>query len=672
MSIFTVRFRLGIAAVGLALLASPGIAQTDPGQFWVDYRQAAADPSGFARKRDLIRRYQKILLDAVRDQVFNIAIAWEAGNEEDAGERVKLLEDLARMYDLVYRSKILDQRVEFAKSIDKEKGAILADANRRWIQWRNDHDKFQKLPKKDLMQVEQLLADGTRIAEQLEEAGEDYMLGDVCGLVSQYHQLKEDWVAEGALLAKALKCFSRYNRPIWENWAALRIRKLEQEGKIKAGVAGVKAPDPDKEAKKRPEPKDLGTVKLKYKTDKGPFKFESANWNNFSEHLLWKGVDLEKQTKDKESKLNWPLGEGSTVFWEGGSKIFLDLDNSGKKLKRIKAVAGSQKSLDIPVKYPDGKGKYRLLVRALGQSENFMGGEFNYASADRVFLRIARACHMEGSFNGVKFALIDDNINGKYGDFGQDLIKIGKEFPQPLSPVMRFGETLVTVASVKPDGSEIQFKEYVGDTGKLEVKWSGGKGVVPQFLNFKCTRGEFQDVVFNLAGGRPLALPNGYYQFQNGLIVLGKGKKAKFAIIVQGKAAVFEVEEGKTTVKEMGAPFNIICHIRSGEDGLKIKGEDIKICGAMQEQYSYFYPDSIKPTVSVRIAGGAVIQKAKKLGHWSANEAVKKGGYNLMFFPKDLEFPGGIDKTYETKVELTDKFLGKVKASWNEAQNIAE
>jgi len=676
MSIITVRFRVGIAALGLALLAGTGIAQTDPGQFWVDYRQAFADPAGFAKKRDLIRRYQKIILAAVNIQVFNVAMSWEAGNEEDAAQRVKLLEDLARMYDLVYRSKILEQRVEFAKSIDKEKGAILADANRRWSKWRNEHERFQKAPKKDLMQVEQLLADGTRIVELLEQAGEDYLLGDICGLLSTYHQLKEDWVAEAELLVKARKCFGRYKRAEWENWAALRLRKLEQEKGIKA-AAGGGVVDPEEEAKEkkkeRPEPKDLGVAKLKYKTDKGPLKFESPSWRSFGDHLLWMGVDLKKQTKDQESKMNWPLGEGSVVYWEGGSKVFLDVDNDGKRPRRIKAVAGSLKSIDVPVKYADGKGKYRLVVRALGQSENFMGGEFNYSAKDSLFLRFARACHMEGTFNGVKFALVDDGeINARYNDFGQDMIKIGRELPQPLSPVMNFAGTLVTIASVKPDGKEIQFKEFVGDTGKLQVKWTGGKGVIPQFLTFKCTRGEFQDTYFNLAGGHPLTVPNGYYQFQGGVLILGKGKKVNFAIVAQGKAEVFEVEKGKTTVKQMGAPFDVFCSVRNSDKGLKMTGQDITIVGAMKEHYTHFYPDSFKPTVSVRIAGGAVIEKAKKLGHWSANEAIEKGGYNAMFFPKDLEFKGSLDKTYEVKVELTSRFLGKVKGNWNEARNVAE
>ncbi|MBN2490590.1 MAG: hypothetical protein JXQ29_07060 [Planctomycetes bacterium] len=634
--------------------------------FWTDYKAALDDPSGFAKRRDLVQNNRTLVHGAMTYQIFAIAQAWIANNEEDVQSRLALMEDVGRMYETIHRSKVIELRIQFAKSLDADKSQDLVEANDTYNRLLNLHNTERKTPQL----VEQMIGQGTEVIEGFKRAGEDYILGEICEFISRYHRMKEDYLEEAKLLAHARQCLARHRRTEKENEVALRLRQIEQDHDIRLDRTGGEAPTVERKAPKvRREPKAFPPVVLTYKTDKGPGTFDSLATHNTLDHVLWRGIGVEK---GKDKAATWPLGDGSVIWWEGGTKLFLDPDNSGKNPVRLKAGAGTQAVMDIPVHYARGTGKYRLLLRMLGETEKLLGEGFNFSSSTRVYLQMARACHMEGKFNGVRFMLVDDNLNGKYDDYGQDLVAFDKQPTQPLSPVMDFGGTLYSVARVKPEGSEVSFQEYVGDTGKIQFKWTGGRGVTPVFLVVVCTRGEFQNCFFNVGSGEPVTVPNGFYQFARGMLAQGQGKKIRLATIATGKSEVFEVEENTTTVKELGAPYDIVCAISQAPEGVQIRGKDVKIYGAMKEHYQHFYPDSYTPVLSVRVAGsGARIVQNKKLGRPDGNDAIRKeGGWDNMWYPTDFEFKGALDQRYEVKVDLDTPLLGKLKGNWNEAEMI--
>ena len=653
-----------VAVMYLCLLIQTGsLSAQDEAQLWVDYAAAFKDPAGFAKKRNLIQKHKAKINGMVSYQINSIANNIVAKNHEDTEFRRKLLEDLGRMYELVFRSNYLDCRIKFARDLNSDSAPVLVDAVAKWQKFIANHNKLEKSPE----MVETMIMEGTSIVELFEEIREDFILGEVCELLSRYYGMKEDYKPMAEYLEKARKSFARHKRNTMENHVALKLRNLESKG-YKVGKDGsVDAKGAEEERKVRPEPKLVGVVKTKYKKDKGPTKFESVNLGNYFDHMFWRELRI-----NKEEKTNWPLGDGSVVTWEGGAKLFLDLDNTEKNLKRLKATGGAQKMADIPVRYAHGKGKYRLLLRGLGK-EKYLGREVQYTVNKMFFLKFARACHLEGTFNGIKFCLIDDNVNGKYDDYGVDMIKIGKEPIRPVSKYMDFGGTLYLIDRVKQDGSEIHFKEYVGDTGKLLAKWNGPRGVKPEILVFQCTRGEFSGGFFNVAGEKPVTVPDGYYQFAYGIIKKGKGKKVTCVLMQnrEGKG-VFRVKKNEEKTVMMGAPFDVKVGIKSGGDGVVIPGKEIKIYGAMEEEYHHFYPESFKVAISVRVAGGGKILSNKKPGRPGKAE-VDAGGMVLMWYPKDLDFKGNIDRTYEVKVDLIGTLLGKkIVGKWNEAKAVVD
>ena len=632
--------------------------------FWREYIEAFKDPSGFAKKRSLVQKNPVVINEAVTYMILSAANSLVADVMDQAQERIKYLEDLGQMYNLTYRSKRLLQRIEFVKSLDAEKAQTLIDAHSRWNNFLRKH--LDKKVRMDPMMLESMIMEGTQILELLEEIKEDFILGDVCQILAVYYETKEDYVELAQVLNKAKRSFSRHKRTEKENEAALKIRNLERDHGIRVNKDGAAEGNVTKKEKKvRKVPDKLGTVKTQYKKDKSPTKFESWRQNNHTDHMFWNSIIVEKG-----KPLNWPLGDGSLITWEGGVKLLLDVDNTGKKVKTIKAPSGTQNMVDIKIRYASGQGKYRLLVRGLGE-EKVLGEPCRFGSATQFALAYARACHLEGKFKGIKFSLVDDNVNGKYDDYGTDMVKIGKEPIQPLGKVMNFSGTLYSIARVKQDGSEVTFEEYVGDTGKLQVKWTGARGVKPTVLVFQCTRGEFINCFFNMASGNPILLPNGYYQFAYGIIAKGAGKKVRYVQVGMGKSEVFEIVENQTVVKEMGAPFDITAGVKSGGKGVLLPGKEIKVYGALKEEYHHFFPESFKPAVSVRMQGGGTICSNKKLGR-SGREETNKGGMVMMWYPKSLEFKGSLKKTYEVKIDITDKLLGKIKGKWNEAAEIIQ
>jgi hypothetical protein len=376
--------------------------------------------------------------------------------------------------------------------------------------------------------------------------------------------------------------------------------------------------------------------------------------------MLWKGLGLRR-----EKTVTWPLGYGSVVRWSGGSKIYLDLENDGRRLIRLKAVSGTDNLVDIKVRYARSVRRYRLLVRGLGE-EKYLGLPIRYITT-RVFpLRYTRACHLEGTFKGRRFALIDDDVNGNYDDFGRDMIRFESGRVQPLSRVLNVDGTLYSLGRVKADGSKILFEEYVGDSGILRVDWKGNGRRKPAILVFQCVQGEFTPSYFNLAGGEPLRIPNGHYRFMHGIITEGKGRKRRFVLIGSGKSEVFEVERDQTVVKAMGAPFDVRAAVTRAEDGVQIPGSRIKIYGTMKEEYHHFYPDSFRPRISVRIADGPAVAMEERPGRPGKAEA-DRFGRDVMWFPKNFEFGGDTCKKYQVKVDIEDDLLGAIRGNWNEA-----
>ncbi len=630
-----------------------GITAQDSADFWREYTAAAEDKaSGFGKKKRLVENNKARLQDHISYQLWTIGDSFASEAFEDAEKRIELIQDVAQIYKIAYRTSALEKRAAFAKTLNSDTGPKYVAARKDWNKWLTMHAKPQKGPG----EVEDLIMLGNNTIAVFEEIGELYTLAEVAEWTGNYCKIKEDWAETARLYEKARDGYRAHRRKGHENRVAVELTKLAKEHNV---GPEAKKDDPAKPKKVRPEPKKFPAVALKYKKAKAVDALPTGFKENAADSMLWFGVTIEK-----DKPLDWPLGSGAKFHWEGGTKFFLE--PAGGKKKRIKPGAGKAKAVDLTVADGDDKWKYRAFMQLLGEQEKFLGYEANMALATRVTVKIARACYTEGAFNGIKLALIDDNINGKFNDFGNDLVRIGKDDVQPLSPYMSIGGTLYKVVEVRPDGTGITFAEYVGDTGTLQVKWTGGRRVQPQQLIFKCIRGEFEGGWFNVADGQPKKVPDGFYQFQHGYVTKGSGRKEMSVTIEQGNSESFDVAEGETVVKQMGGPFQIRAELTKSGGKVMLEGERVFVMGALEEQYKWFYPVGYTPKVWLRKKEGAVVVKGHQMRRPDQEEFNKN--YNAPWYPKSIDVKASTDAEYEFKATMTNPLLGTIKTDWIETR----
>lgn len=650
-----------LSAVGLAMAVWCGLvsgldAQMGTVEFWEAYTAAMNDPAGFGKKRDLVKKNQVLIPQHVNYQIHSISntLSLDEPNMDDVKNRIKILEDIARVYQLNFRKKVLDLRVAYAKSLTKETAKLHSEAQTKWNTFVTRNAQEAKSEK----MIKEMIALGEEVAKLFEQTKEDFICAEVYQLIGDYYMKAKNYADATVWYQKSKKAFARHRRKAKENYVAYQLFQLEKKHGV--GKAEDKDGNPVKptEKKKKPEPKAFPAVTLKFKKGKkGPDEFASPMfWGVGGDHMLWKDVTLKKGVEK-----TWPLGVDSKIVWEGGSKIFVEI---GGKKKRIKSGAGKPLAVDLPVDYGDAKGKYRVRLKTLGE-ERFLSATVNYATSDTLYLKMTRECSMTGTFNGVKFHLIDDNLNGKYNDFGDDLIQFGKEPVQPLSPVINVGGKLFGVKEVSAPGDKVVFTEFNGETGTLQATWKGASGVKPAVLFYKCTQGNYKDAIFNVADGKPMVVPYGYYQLFRGQLRKGKGKKILFATILTGKNEVFLVDENKTTVQKLGAPYDVHAVLEKDGDNVVVTGQGMTVYGAALEQYGFFYPDAYKPVISLRVKGGRTIAKGKKMTQ--ADETETRKSTENAWHPKPFKVKGSGSATYEFRANMTSKLLGKVKGKWNEA-----
>jgi len=75
------------------------------------------------------------------------------------------------------------------------------------------------------------------------------------------------------------------------------------------------------------------------------------------------------------------------------------------------------------------------------------------------------ACSYQGKIGGVRIAILDSNLNGKFNDYGEDMMVVGNlPYAYPLSKILVFGKRVFDI-KVAENGQSI---EYTRNTEKLQ------------------------------------------------------------------------------------------------------------------------------------------------------------------------------------------------------------
>ncbi len=264
------------------------------------------------------------------------------------------------------------------------------------------------------------------------------------------------------------------------------------------------------------------------------------------------------------------------------------------------AVDGESLKLDA-----DGDGVLETSVEGEGGFVVLRHGDHRYGLRLTAAPRwsFAPGTTMNGEIDGVRIRLIDQNLNGRFDDVGEDAIVVGRgKAAAFLSRVIDLGDGHLVNIAVAPDGATLDYSPYTGPRGRVAVKF-GTKGKVLTAV-LKSVDGQV-----SVALSRPeasLVLPAGKYRFHSAVLSLG-GNRVNART---GRSRTITVKAGGDATLALGGPVEAeFAYMRQG-DTLNFSPDNIWFYGRAGEEYYDWAPCGMSPKISVVSKSGREIAEA--------------------------------------------------------------
>lgn len=270
-------------------------------------------------------------------------------------------------------------------------------------------------------------------------------------------------------------------------------------------------------------------------------------------------------------------GERFAVKLEG-TVLWVDRDGDGECEAKVEPMEpGETGLLVLRGKRADGSdGSYAVRLSS--------DGSWSY-SASGV---------MAGELAGEKLRLIDQNNNGRFDDFGEDAMILGRgRAASFLSRVVNVGGALHEL-EVSADGTRVEARPYEGAVGELDLASQLDCKARMRSVVLKSAEG---DLSFELSRERgAVKVPAGSYTLHSGQVALGKGT----AKLSTGRMEPIQVAAGERATLDWGGPVRAEFMYSRGGDEVQIGPNDIRYFGAAGELYTSFMPLGTSPTFTVK------------------------------------------------------------------------
>ena len=240
--------------------------------------------------------------------------------------------------------------------------------------------------------------------------------------------------------------------------------------------------------------------------------------------------------KQLVSNIDLPAGESRGIRCSvGPNNVLIDTNLDGEPDTKVSS-SGKMVKLTIQTSENAPKRPYYVI---LTYSSRYRQRQWYYESATAV----------QGTVNGKKLLIVDDNCNGNFADYGEDgLIVAPSKSGWFLSSTIDTGKELVEI-EVDPDGSTLSYRPFYGDTGTIDpFKKLKKASFKPKVFVVKQ-----EDRSFNVIrpNGRPSSVPVGTYTIERGVI-------DRLTEFVGFKHPPFDVLKDNTTTVEWGGPFTFL------------------------------------------------------------------------------------------------------------------
>lgn len=262
--------------------------------------------------------------------------------------------------------------------------------------------------------------------------------------------------------------------------------------------------------------------------------------------------------KTIKSKLTFlPERAREVEFQLSAARLNCDLNRDGKfsgpeELLTERNVDASLGPIVLPAAWPDfddPAGRYVLYAWKQFNDGRLRLLKNESPTKDRKIAGFvfSRGCFMTGRIpGGPEISIFDDNVNGRYDDWGRDGLLFG-DAAQPLSPILllpaadRTPSTLdaeLFRLSVAPSGTIVILGKHVGPTGTLTNACpKAPQGAQWRFVVFSGDQGFFELSRFE---GKAVPLPPGQYLFHTACFSL-RGQE----IFIEGQGPSFVIKENE-------------------------------------------------------------------------------------------------------------------------------
>lgn len=196
---------------------------------------------------------------------------------------------------------------------------------------------------------------------------------------------------------------------------------------------------------------------------------------------------------------------------------------------------------------------------------------------------------MAGQIGSTRILLFDQNNNGRYDDFGQDAMIVGRgKYATFLSRVIRVDGNLLSI-DVTPDGKSLTHKPFTGETGSLDM--TSALETNARLLSVVLVSSD-KSTSFDAAlasGG--MVLPAGDYTIHSGKLGLGK----QTVRIRAGRAKPITVPANGKAEFKWGGPLSPDARYARQGGRVVFSPDNISLRGAAGEEYYDWSPRGKSP-----------------------------------------------------------------------------
>jgi hypothetical protein len=298
-------------------------------------------------------------------------------------------------------------------------------------------------------------------------------------------------------------------------------------------------------------------------------------------HIALKPKNVRRWKFELPKEVWRPVGKGIDFASAGGPAFRVGLESAGLRIDK-----DADGEFDVTIEGDSGF----VALEAGGDNPFRYGLRLRKTDAGWMY---GPACSTRGTIGDTRITLIDANVNGRFGDVGEDAVIVGMGTAASfLGETMAVGNALYKV-EIAADGRRVDYKPYTGPTGELDLqsRFDTKARLVHLVIGSKDGRHSFE--VSNREGA--MRVPAGLYTIQSGALGLGKSR----VTIRQGRMRPIPVRKDKQKILAWGGPLSAEFSAQRGGGQVAFDPARIWYFGSAGEEYVDWTPLGKSPVFHV-------------------------------------------------------------------------